>query len=58
MGNCKTCSKAIFDSLWGEYKCPERNITMYKLRDEKDCAFYVKGTPKDSKENEEVEYGR
>ena len=53
MGNCKTCSKAIFDSLWGEYKCIVRGIYMYKLRDEKNCAFYVKGTPKDSKENKE-----
>lgn len=42
--NCKTCANAIFDSLWGEYKCaigkgfvqPEQNA---------ECETYKKGKP-------------
>lgn len=39
---CQTCKKAIFNALWGEHKCSS-----------KDGCVYEKGTPQESKENEE-----
>lgn len=40
--NCQMCKNAIFNALWGEYKC---GLTG-------ECE-YQKGTPRESKENEE-----
>lgn len=50
--NCKTCKHAIFDPLWGDYKCSEKQrcVTVFELH--KGCKEYVEGTPKDSKETE------
>lgn len=42
MSNCNTCKNGIFVALWGEYKCTC-----------KDGCQYIKGTPHESKANEE-----
>lgn len=53
---CNTCHHAIFDTLWGEYKCPFL-IKPYNVSCEGivDCKLYKKGTPKDSKRGEDLD---
>ena len=48
MENCKTCEHAVFDELWGEYKCKKRETRIYILLDSKECKDYAK-----KKENKE-----
>lgn len=53
---CNTCHHAIFDTLWGEYKCPffikpSGDYIEYIA----DCKLYKKGTPKDSKRGEDLD---
>lgn len=55
MDNCKTCEHAIFDPVWGEYKCSVRQTTIPILLDSAECKSYKKGTPAISKENEDYE---
>ena len=46
---CETCSKALFDPLWGEYRC---SVTKRKAKDEElkyGCAEYKEGKPGFSK---------
>lgn len=50
--NCTTCENAIFDELWGEYKCKVRQTTIPILLDSTECSDYKKGTPEMSKEKE------
>lgn len=49
---CKTCKNAIFDPVWGEYKC---SVLQRRVRSEPvtNCRFYKKGKPAISKEEEE-----
>lgn len=51
--NCTTCKNAIFCEKFGEYKCKVRQTTIPILLDSTECGSYVKGTPAESKENEE-----
>lgn len=44
MENCKNCSHAIFDPLWGEYKCEVRRTILYILLDADECSSYDKRT--------------
>lgn len=44
MIKCETCSNAIFDSLFGEYKCALKQIKIYK---DFDCKDYKNGEPKE-----------
>ena len=53
--NCKTCANAIFDKLWGEYKCKIFQHRIYSPDSISDCIEYKKGTPAESKKNEEEE---
>ena len=48
---CKTCKNAIFDPVWGEYKC---SVLQRRVRSEPvtNCRFYKKGKPAISKEKE------
>lgn len=45
---CKTCKHAIFDPLWGDYKCSktQRRVTDDEFRN--GCDEYEKGVPTDS----------
>lgn len=46
----RTCSNAIFNKVWGQYKC---NITKQNIYDGsycKGCPNYKKGEPKISKD--------
>lgn len=52
MDNCKNCEHAIFDLLWGEYKCKVRQTNIPILLNSTECKSYKKGTPAVSKENE------
>ena len=53
MIKCKTCSKAIFDALWADYKCSVNERYIYE--DITECKNYKKGTPKESKRNADYE---
>lgn len=51
MSNCSTCEYAIFDELWGEYKCKIRHRRVYKPGKESvNCEWYKKGEPSESKD--------
>lgn len=50
MGICNTCSNAVFEALWGEYKCGLNQVTYNNLVV---CGDYKKGQPQDSKKNED-----
>lgn len=47
MGNCKTCQHAIFDILWGEYKCECRQSILYILLDKEECKDYLEKKDKE-----------
>lgn len=45
--NCMECKNAIFDEVWGEYKCGiNKNWIMYAHLD---CEHYAEGKPQLSK---------
>ena len=48
MSNCTNCGNAIFDEIWGDYKC-----SVYKravsTNEHVGCKQYQEGTPKTSK---------
>ena len=54
--NCKNCGKAIFDALWGDWKCSVHKRWCRKSELEEGCNDYKKGEPKESASN--VEYER
>ena len=54
--NCKTCGKAIFDALWGDWKCSVHKRWCRKSELEEGCDDYKNGEPKESASN--VEYER
>lgn len=45
MLKCKTCAKALYNELWGEYKCTVTQHYMYALSPMKECSGYKQGTP-------------
>lgn len=51
MENCKTCKNAIFDEIWGDYKCKVNHLVIYNAQDVEGCVYYKKGEPKISKDN-------
>lgn len=48
--NCVTCSNAIRDSVWGDFKCSIHKHYVYD-REIAGCKKYSKGTPQESKAN-------
>ena len=50
MDNCITCEHAIFDAVWGEYKC---DVNAHRVLNPKwfKCESYKEGKPKESKAN-------
>lgn len=54
MSNCRECSNAIFDAVWGEIKCSVWQHRIYDP-DKVACSTYKKGTPKESKANANYE---
>lgn len=42
MDNCKTCTYALFDENWGEYKCEKRKTTIYILLTPDECSDFEK----------------
>lgn len=48
MENCKNCEHAVFDPLWGEYKCKVRKTRIYILLDSSECSDYTKKKEKES----------
>lgn len=53
---CNTCHHAIFDTLWGEYKCPFL-IKPHTVSEEGvvDCKLYKKGEYKISRRGEDLD---
>lgn len=48
--NCTTCKHAVFDEMWGEYKCKERHIRVYDILN--DCKDYKPVKPIKTNEGE------
>ena len=47
MTKCEICKNAIFNELWGSYKCKVRNTSVPKdSRERNTCTSYKKGKPK------------
>lgn len=46
MKNCETCANAIFDEVWGEYKCIVLGHVIDDLDEIVDCSAHKKGKPK------------
>ena len=42
MNNCETCNNAIFDHVWGEYKCKVTQHRIYEPMENIDCSDYKK----------------
>ena len=51
MKYCKNCTNAIFDPVWGVFKCSISEVAIYN--DTTDCADYEAGKPSISKETPE-----
>ncbi len=52
MKNCTTCGNAIFDTIFGEYKCSISKTTV-RTPLNIDCGNYKEGKPVDSKNTHE-----
>ena len=48
MSNCINCGNAIFDELWGDYKCSVYKRAVHD-HEHVGCKQYQEGTPKKSK---------
>lgn len=46
MGDYTTCVNALFDPVWGEYKCKVYESYIYRCDYCKDCPHYHKSKPK------------
>lgn len=55
MSKCSTCENAIFDALWGAYKCSVRQHSILFPDLYEDCEHHKNGTPKESKANADYE---
>ena len=42
MSDCAACVHSIFDETWGEYKCKVKKITIYDIKDHRDCKSFKK----------------
>lgn len=42
MKACRTCEYAIFDEVWGEYKCKKKERRIYETTSLQECEFYKK----------------
>ena len=49
MEKCKTCKHALYDEVWGEYKCRLSRYVRYPKDAMQKCDDYEKGTPETSK---------
>ena len=47
--NCDKCEHALFDKIWGEYKCAILQHMIYRLEDTCLGKHYKKGEPKEAK---------
>jgi hypothetical protein len=53
MKDCTNCANALFDEVWGEYKCKEVCHVIYDTDGQVDCIYYKKGKPGISKDKPE-----
>lgn len=51
MGNCKTCANALFNQLWGDWKCKISGLYCYDPSKNEGCEDYKQGVPAVSKED-------
>lgn len=53
MNNCKNCANALFDKLWGDYKCKLDGLFRYDLSEllgpAENCPDHKEGEPGISK---------
>lgn len=50
MNNCSTCKHALFNPVWGEYKCSKTGLVVYDISTNENCKDYEKGEPGMSKD--------
>lgn len=54
MANCAKCGNAIFDPLWGDFKCSIRQHVVYNHKNV-ECDDYKEGEPTETKREEVYE---
>ena len=54
MDSCKNCANAIFDEVWGEYKCKVRNIRIYDVDEQITCPDHKKSKSTEEKHIENM----
>lgn len=47
--NCRQCEHCIFDPLWGEFKCEERQTILYILLHADECYAFEESKTKELK---------
>lgn len=55
MAKCNECSNAIFDPVWGVYKCRPNECPIGRPDQDRRCTDFKKGEPATSKKYEEEE---
>ena len=53
---CTTCANAVWDPVWGEYKCTSLKHVIYRPENFENCIYYLKGIPKESRDSNEIAY--
>ena len=53
MNSCRNCENAVFDQVFGEYKCSVSKTRIYYPDLHFNCPDWKKGEPKESKEVED-----
>lgn len=51
--DCKHCTNAIFDEVWGDYKCKILKRVLKETDDANHCVYYKKGDAAMSAESRE-----
>ena len=50
MSKCNTCKNALFNPVWGEYKCSKTGLVVHDISKKEGCKDYKQGEPGMSKD--------
>lgn len=53
---CPNCANAVFDMVWGGYKCTVFQHAIFSVDDYIDCLKWKGGVPKKSKDGDNLTY--
>lgn len=56
MNNCKNCSNAIFNQLWGEYRCDANDRTCTRSELTEGCPYWKEKTNEKRNEKGNTEH--